>query len=393
MKFRFFSSKFRSGFVLFIISFIVSLTVAEILLHLLLPVPQHFVFSGNTQKNELEKGQLKTDYHKFHTSGGFRLPPNLNGTIKNHQISKKNVPFRTNSLGFRNPEIKEKQKKRVLFLGDSITIADYVKEEETFVRKVQILSEKENNSIETINLGIGGTALGNHLAIFERVGLLLKPDVVILGFYLNDFRESTGVKYFHLKGILGKSRLVQYFFRTLSIFLIHFYHDEDLIQYMEQFGHDRFDLSTWDQWILETQQKFPSQPKKNPKKYKEGFNHLILKNFADWGSAWNNSLWDFMTPHFERLYHLSKVHNIQFLIVCFPVRIQVEADFLYNDPQKKLAILTKKLNIPLLDFLPIFRQDFKEKTEEIFYDHCHHTPKGQEIIAQNILQFLKENLD
>ncbi len=54
---------------------------------------------------------------------GVRLNPNVSALIKNHTLSGRDVRIQTNSIGLRYSELAPKQisKKRILFLGDSIT--------------------------------------------------------------------------------------------------------------------------------------------------------------------------------------------------------------------------------------------------------------------------------
>jgi hypothetical protein len=78
-------------------------------------------------------------------------------------------------------------------LGDSITFANYLREESTYVHLVGTLGAQMGRSWNTINTGVGTIGLANELAILKETGLSVHPDVVVLDFYLNDFQESPGV--------------------------------------------------------------------------------------------------------------------------------------------------------------------------------------------------------
>jgi hypothetical protein len=125
--------------------------------------------------------------------------------IENHSLSKRRIEIRTNSLGYRNPEIGEKRGLRVLFLGDSVAFGDFLPEEETFVRLVESKARAEGENWEVINAAVGAVSLENELAILKETGIGLEPDVVVLGFYLNDFLESPGVScdHDHLAALAG----------------------------------------------------------------------------------------------------------------------------------------------------------------------------------------------
>ena len=128
--------------------------------------------------------------------------------IENHPWSPK-IPlvYRTNSLGYRNPEIGPKKGKRLLFLGDSITFGQGVNEEWTFVRLLENLARAQGENWETVNGAVEGLGTNGELAVLNETGLALKPDVVVLDFYLNDFLESPGIFVTRLPGLLDRSRL------------------------------------------------------------------------------------------------------------------------------------------------------------------------------------------
>ena len=75
----------------------------------------------------------------------------------------------------------------------------------------------------------------------------------------------------------------------------------------------------------------------------------------------------------------------------FPLRLQVEAEFIANDPQLQLAELSKRIDVPPLDTLPLLRAAHAESEEPLFFDHAHHTPRGQKLLARAILGFIRDN--
>ncbi|MFC1514920.1 SGNH/GDSL hydrolase family protein [Candidatus Omnitrophota bacterium] len=104
-----------------------------------------------------------------------------------------NVPGMTNSLGLRDYEYNVKKNKdifRIVVLGDSITEAMYLPDmAQTFEN---ILEQKLNSALsgqgkhEVINLGVGGYNASQEARYFQVKGLPLKPDLLIIGFYIND---------------------------------------------------------------------------------------------------------------------------------------------------------------------------------------------------------------
>jgi glycine/D-amino acid oxidase-like deaminating enzyme len=99
------------------------------------------------------------------------------------------VTIRTNSRGFRSPEIDEKAEAgvaRIAFVGDSITLGWGVAEHETFAQQVVDALAKSGRKVETFNLGVGNYNTSQELALFRDVGARLKPDIIVLCYFIND---------------------------------------------------------------------------------------------------------------------------------------------------------------------------------------------------------------
>lgn len=318
------------------------------------------------------------------TSTGKRLRPDRDVTIENHFLCKCSVRIQTNSLGYRNREIplKDPLRERVLVLGDSITLADYVPEERTWVRQVETLSRKDPRPFETINAGVWAIGLANELAILNETGLSTRPDTVLLAFYLNDVEPSPGITILRPPDYLQHSVLAQQIFYRLSFLKPQIKEEEYSILPHEQMQR----------WRAETEKKFPPGPTSaNIRNNPAAFNKTISELFFDWGSSWSDSAWRYMEPMLAEINRQSRLHNFSFRIVIFPVENQVSADYLYDYPQQKMKAAAARLGVPVLDLLPLFRGAWQEKKGRLFYDWCHHTPYGQDLVAQWIHTFLRQH--
>jgi lysophospholipase L1-like esterase len=309
------------------------------------------------------------------TEAGRRLRPNIVAVIQENYLSKQEVTIRTNSLGHRHVELGDKTRPRVLFLGDSITCAGFLNDEDTFVRRVEALATDAGEPLETINTGVGSIGLEDEFAILMETGIDTQPDVVVLGFYLNDVQNSPGVEIRRVPPWLGWSRLAQHVVRLLPA--------------AETWEDTAVDSETLSAWQEQARSAFPpgdGDPKRDPL----AFNRMIHQSFSDWGSAWSEGAWDRMAPVFRELKRQSQLHGFELVFVMFPVRQQVQADFLYDYPQRQLADLARELEVPMLDLLPPLREADAQSNEPLFYDHCHHTPQGQHVIANSIHAFLRD---
>lgn len=384
-----------------VISFVFALLLAEVAAHLFLSAPQSVLVDAQkppftefgAEKEALTIGEHPDEGGVYiGTPTGKRLRPNRRITIENHRLSHQKVLIETNSLGYRNPEIDEKELgektiTRILFLGDSITFQDYLNEEDTFVRQVEVSARAKGKNWETINAGVGAISLKTELAILQETGLDLKPDVVVLNFYLNDFQESKGVAIVRLPWLLQRSWFA--------------YH---LAEWINQQRGKRevtteLNLAAW-------KNNF-SQKNKFSAGYfnvsEETFNQMILENFHDYGAVWSEDAWQYMRPLLEELKHLSKEHHFKLVIVGFPVYQQVYTWFVDDIPQQQLRRIGRELDVPVLDLLPILREEALRLRDpsiyrsqqfygDLFYDQCHHTPAGSALIAKEITEFLQTQL-
>ena len=93
-----------------------------------------------------------------------------------------------NALGLRNREIAEKPAgtTRILMLGDSIVFGWGVKQDETLAVQLERDLKDAPVPVEVINSGVGNYNTSMEVAYFLDRGLALKPDVVILNYFIND---------------------------------------------------------------------------------------------------------------------------------------------------------------------------------------------------------------
>jgi len=141
---------------------------------------------------------------------GARLRPNTRSQILKHSLSKRDVLIEVNSMGLRYPELGKKTEDefRVLVLGDSITLGDFVPEDETFTSLFEKLTAGRSKRIGVINACIPGAGTMEELYLYEEVRDRVQPDLVFLAMYLND-AQTAGE--FYVKSIpppFSRSRLL-----------------------------------------------------------------------------------------------------------------------------------------------------------------------------------------
>jgi lysophospholipase L1-like esterase len=97
----------------------------------------------------------------------------------------------TNSQGFRDiefPPVQSSRAFRIVCLGDSWTFGWNVGQEFTYPAQLKNLLKQTfpDTSFEVFNLGVGGYSSYQGLQLLKRKALALQPDLVVIGFAMND---------------------------------------------------------------------------------------------------------------------------------------------------------------------------------------------------------------
>jgi hypothetical protein len=140
-------------------------------------------------------GEVVYGYHK--ELGAIPLP---------HQRGRKTPPegpsydFSHDSYGFRGAKEYRgpKTAPRVLFLGDSYTYGVGVNDDQAFPHQVEAILNAKGYAAEMINAGNPGKGTDYELKLLQTLGPALKPDLVVVCFYWNDFSDNNEGEYFRL---------------------------------------------------------------------------------------------------------------------------------------------------------------------------------------------------
>jgi lysophospholipase L1-like esterase len=131
----------------------------------------------------------------------IKFIPNKTCILRSVDNAFPEIEVKINSLGLRNREIdknKQKETKRILFIGDSYTMGWGVAEEDSFPRITERLLNKLAFpfQIETINAGVLATGPASYYIYLKKFGLELKPDVVVVGLFTgNDIYNAYYTQY------------------------------------------------------------------------------------------------------------------------------------------------------------------------------------------------------
>jgi hypothetical protein len=75
-------------------------------------------------------------------------------------------------------------------------------------------------------------------------------------------------------------------------------------------------------------------------------------------------------------------------VVLFPVRQQVQSRLLRDEPQRHFEHVVRALGLPHLDLLPALRERFASDGRDLYFDHCHYRPEGDELIGRLVADWL-----
>lgn len=158
------------------VSLVLSLIIVELALRLVIPVDSQRPF----------------DFRIPHPILGWVLQPN---TTYLYEIPEGKVSVTYNSEGWRDLEHAVEKPDgvfRILVLGDSFMEANSVQLGSTFHRKVEELARAVGKNVEVINMGVAGYGTLQEYLVFQHIGHLYKPDLVLVGFFTgNDLINSS----------------------------------------------------------------------------------------------------------------------------------------------------------------------------------------------------------
>ena len=226
----------------------------------------------------------------------------------------------SNSLGFRDYEHSREKpagRKRIVVLGDSITAGWGVEFNQTYPRVLESMLKKEGD-FEVIVLAKPGWNTVQELAAFEEIGLSYRPDMVIVGFCLNDPERAR------------RDRVTRRL-RRLSLYR----EPEGIMKpLVEHFMFFRL--------IYKIKEDF---------RVKKAFVDYINYLYSDEYQGWKHTV-----EAFRKLKELSLRHHFRLLVVIFPFLNYSLKSYPFMKAHVKLHKLLSGFSIPYIDLLPLLKK-------------------------------------
>jgi len=266
--------------------------------------------------------------------------------------------IRINSIGFRDDEIptpKPKGEMRILCLGDSVTFGYMVDQNNPWPRALEGVYRASGRNVRVINAGVPGYSTFQERDLLRIKGWTLEPDIVILGYCLNDAIERyTSVAKYGGKDIFlgvdtsGELPLLKRIMRRIAIFRFIRLKFQDMAKREELYSVRRLNSD-------------PLPP--------------------ELAQAWENNK--------EEITGINKdvqAHGKPFLVAVFPYYFQVLLGGRAEVHQRRILDFCNANGVKCLDLFPTF---YNHRDEPLFLDGDHPSAAGHSRAAQAIYQYLQ----
>ncbi len=289
----------------------------------------------------------------------YRRIPNLSW-INN------NLRYDINSQGWRDREHafdKPAGTVRILSVGDSVTNGHGVNVEEIYTKRLERLLNSTAGATEyeviLITQGALNTEQEVHLAEVE--GLRYSPDLIVLGYVLNDPAEGASLRRDRqqaherswiatLKEEARRSSIIHLGYRSAQRF----------------------------SWAVRR-----SRGTSEVAGYAtDDYFARLHRNPESWGRV---------TGAFERLERISEAVGIPVLVVIFPVLYELDS-YRWADVHAQVAAAARSHGFHVLDLLDAYRDHDPEDLQVVEGDHVHPNVAGHRLAALAIESYLKERL-
>lgn len=288
-----------------------------------------------------------------------------------------------NSHGLRGPEfaIEQKNRVRILILGDSMTFGVYVNDNETFCHLLEKEALAKGITLEVLNGGVDGYWPRNELLWFGSRGISFEPNIVILILYIGN-------------DVKGELREVDDIVVQNGL-LFHRNHQVN--------GEEAASPSALYNWLRTRRiyqficHKYWTIKKMlDQKERKEKF--IFSELFEKKGFPKEADAYGRLLRTIRELAGICRGKHIRFLMVLVPTLEQVYFDELnicemdkydMKRPNRKIIQMARSEGIPILDLLKT--NDFQvKKGLYLPLERIHLSVKGHQVVAKNLYHFLED---
>jgi hypothetical protein len=230
-------------------------------------------------------------------------------------------------------------------------------------RTSQNISALLQQSTEFVNTGVPAYMTWQQLILLQREGMRYDPDLLVLGFVLNDVSEQIDYAFWQNDKMRSNA--------TLS--WIDRWAQRSALVWIAQVIGRRVRIGDID---LEAKQV------SDVKRLIEEANH------PDVQQAWQDTF-----AALDEMVAFCATNDLPLVLVVFPFKFQLEDPNRFDLPHEQLAAYAQQQDLPYLDLLPPLAQHVRARNlspDALFLDIDHLTVRGHEVVAQLLAQFLAE---
>ena len=265
---------------------------------------------------------------------------------------------------------------RIIAIGDSITFGNMLPIESTYSYQLKELLNEPFSGYDVINFGVGGYDILQAVSLLEQRGVIYKPDLVVVGFCLNDI----GIVSPNLEYIVRSQR-----YQSSLIFRLR----------IAQFIADEIDKIRIGTWMEEK-----NQPDIFQKDYKSkiawiGEDEHILRELMQAAPQVYPSIWykdeyriGRLRYSFERLSDLAKKENFSVVVVIIPWLDGDSTNYPYEIPHKIVKMEAKRAGFDVLeivdDFMDIGMTNLRISEDDL----VHPNGIGHKVVAEQLVRYI-----
>ncbi|MGD2085916.1 MAG: SGNH/GDSL hydrolase family protein [Candidatus Aminicenantes bacterium] len=335
--------KIFTGIAVIFLSVLFTLLGLELLLRVVDPFRSHpgkKVFSAVTKLYKLSNNKNLV----------YELRPN-----SDLKLEKRGVEIKINAFGFRdkNYHLNKGDKKRIIFIGDSLTYGWSINLHETYHKQLEEMLHAKDYNTDVMGMGIVGYNTVQEYHLIKEKGVKFNPDIIVLQMCCNDFRRTLGIK----KEKKGKN------------YCLIPYRDVAIPYVLAKSSFTRF-LMRCSHLYKFINLKLEQLIKKWNKNYtvKEYFLMGEEKSFR----------------YLKKIKKFLDEEGIKFCAVIFPNR-KTREKYSYASLHKRIGNVLTNMHVPYID---LYREFNITGPGDIWADKSHPNGKGNRIAADTLLDFL-----
>ncbi len=261
---------------------------------------------------------------------------------------------------------------RILMLGDSVGYyGDSVDDTWVGQMRQELSRRSELAPTDVLNASVRGYTNFQEIEYLEKYGVSLEPDLVGIGFVLNDLHHI--LHRFQIKDgqIVGET----YDFTPEAV---------------QSVNSLAFRLARRSHFMVWLRHALDPAISGIQYRFSDGFSFDYR---PDMSTAWQDAPWDAVKAQLKEAQSLGQERHFGLFMVVFPFADQYREKYLAANreyvlkPQTRATALCRELGIPCLDLFPVL------DASQFVDDGIHLTPTGRQRVAQEVAAFLaKDNL-